>query len=89
MARQIDNATAAHAEHRAEYSRRAAFHQPMKQVRHDQMSVGPAVGYPTAPHDGHRFAPEREHGLDNKNDGGHRFGPGKDGSDMSKLPCNM
>ncbi len=88
MARQIQNATAAHAEHRAEYSRRNAFHQPFKQVQRHQDGVGPSVGYPTMPHDGHRFGPEREDGLDNKTDG-HRFGPGKDGSDMSKLPCNM
>jgi len=89
MPRQIDNAAAAHAGHVAEYSRRAAFHQPEKKVRSHQMAVGPTIGYPTAPHDSHRMGPAREDGLDNKNEGGHRFGPGKDGSDMSKLPCNM
>ncbi len=89
MARQIDNAAAAHAEHQAEQQRRTAFHQPQKQLRPDQMSVGPSIGYPTAPHDGHRMGPEHEDGLDNKYLGGHRFGPGKDGSDARKLPCNM
>jgi hypothetical protein len=88
MARQIDNAMAAHAEHRAEYMRREAFHRPMKQVQRDQRGVGPSFDYPTAPHDLHRFGPGREDGLAHKIDG-HKFGPGMDGSDMSKLPCNM
>jgi len=89
MGRQINNATSAHAEHVAEYSRRAEFHQPFKTVQHHQDGVGPSIGYPTVPHDGHRMGPGREDGLDNKNNGGHRFGPGKDGGDASKLPCNM
>jgi hypothetical protein len=71
MARQIDNAMSAHAEHQAEYSRRAAFHQPRKQVQRDQHAAGGAIGYPTAPHDSHRF------------------GPGKDGGDGAKMPCDM
>ena len=89
MGRQISNAAAAHAEHQAEQQRRTAFHQPEKKVQHHQMAIGSTIGYPTAPHDGHRMGPTREDGLDNKNPGGHRFGPGKDGSDASKLPCNM
>ena len=85
MARQIDNAARAHAEHNAAQQRQAAFHQPSKVGARDQRAAGPIVGFPTTPADGHKFGPGREDGLSNKTDG-HRFGPGKDGGDCAKLP---
>ena len=71
MARQMDNALTAHAEHEASRKRADAFHVPQKMGRSDQIGVGPATGFPVNPADGHKF------------------GPGRDGGDGSKLPCNL